>query len=261
SEFEPQCHVFRTKQLRKPRPCHLCHQAVIKQASCCRVCKYICHKSCEDKVSKQTLFKQTPSLNISAEREGQLDRPSSIRALARTRRASPDPCTGSGSYFLVLKRICRAPRARPTKRPRTRGDPSVEFFHPRARVSDPAGTNAKREGATPWRRSYLHATDGARPMRFSVPRSLCRCYEHTEDSATNLCARSCKRIDRDRVDSLSFSLCVKHTVWVQSPSRARALLALPCLALPSSYLEVLLCFTLAPTHVHAADGTVAWSYL
>ncbi|XP_026827223.1 tensin-3 isoform X11 [Ooceraea biroi] len=49
SDFEPQCHVFRTKQLRKPRPCHLCHQAVIKQASCCRVCKYICHKSCEDK--------------------------------------------------------------------------------------------------------------------------------------------------------------------------------------------------------------------
>ncbi|KYN09218.1 hypothetical protein ALC57_18648 [Trachymyrmex cornetzi] len=35
-DFEPQCHVFRTKQLRKPRPCHLCHQAVIKQASCCR---------------------------------------------------------------------------------------------------------------------------------------------------------------------------------------------------------------------------------
>lgn len=28
--------MFRTKQLRKPRPCHLCHQAVIKQASCCR---------------------------------------------------------------------------------------------------------------------------------------------------------------------------------------------------------------------------------
>ncbi|XP_017892052.1 tensin-1 isoform X13 [Ceratina calcarata] len=49
SDFEPQCHVFRTKQLRKPRPCHLCHQAVIKQASCCRVCKYICHKTCEDK--------------------------------------------------------------------------------------------------------------------------------------------------------------------------------------------------------------------
>ncbi|XP_078033471.1 focal adhesion protein tensin isoform X6 [Augochlora pura] len=49
SKFEPQCHVFRTKQLRKPRPCHLCHQAVMKQASCCRVCKYICHKTCEDK--------------------------------------------------------------------------------------------------------------------------------------------------------------------------------------------------------------------
>ncbi|XP_046588721.1 tensin-1 isoform X10 [Neodiprion lecontei] len=49
SEFEPQCHVFRTKQLRKSRPCHLCHQPVIKQASCCRVCKYTCHKACEDK--------------------------------------------------------------------------------------------------------------------------------------------------------------------------------------------------------------------
>ncbi|EGI60020.1 hypothetical protein G5I_11808 [Acromyrmex echinatior] len=55
SDFEPQCHVFRTKQLRKPRPCHLCHQAVIKQASCCRVCKYICHKTCEDKYSYVTL--------------------------------------------------------------------------------------------------------------------------------------------------------------------------------------------------------------
>ncbi|XP_063977384.1 tensin-1 isoform X13 [Diachasmimorpha longicaudata] len=49
SEFEPQCHIFRTKQLRKPRPCHLCHQPMIKQASCCRVCKYLCHKTCEDK--------------------------------------------------------------------------------------------------------------------------------------------------------------------------------------------------------------------
>ncbi|XP_046736668.1 tensin-1 isoform X8 [Diprion similis] len=49
SEFEPQCHVFRTKQLRKSRPCHLCHQPVIKQGSCCRVCKYTCHKACEDK--------------------------------------------------------------------------------------------------------------------------------------------------------------------------------------------------------------------
>lgn len=36
TDFEPQCHVFRTKQLKKPRPCHLCHQSMIKQASCCR---------------------------------------------------------------------------------------------------------------------------------------------------------------------------------------------------------------------------------
>ncbi|XP_024935533.1 tensin isoform X15 [Cephus cinctus] len=49
SDFEPQCHVFRVKQLRNQRLCHLCHQPIIKQASCCRVCKYICHKACEDK--------------------------------------------------------------------------------------------------------------------------------------------------------------------------------------------------------------------
>ncbi|KYQ52889.1 hypothetical protein ALC60_07967 [Trachymyrmex zeteki] len=61
SDFEPQCHVFRTKQLRKPRPCHLCHQAVIKQASCCRVCKYICHKTCEDKYSYVTLAHEEKS--------------------------------------------------------------------------------------------------------------------------------------------------------------------------------------------------------
>ncbi|XP_044020863.1 tensin isoform X10 [Aphidius gifuensis] len=49
TDFEPQCHIFQTKQLKKPRPCHLCHQSMIKQASCCRVCKYFCHKACEDK--------------------------------------------------------------------------------------------------------------------------------------------------------------------------------------------------------------------
>uniref|UniRef100_A0ABD2VU35 Phorbol-ester/DAG-type domain-containing protein n=1 Tax=Trichogramma kaykai TaxID=54128 RepID=A0ABD2VU35_9HYME len=50
NEFQPQSHVFRAKRLRRPRVCQLCHQSVIKQASCCRVCKFICHKACEEKV-------------------------------------------------------------------------------------------------------------------------------------------------------------------------------------------------------------------
>ncbi|XP_063838727.1 tensin-1 isoform X3 [Ostrinia nubilalis] len=46
-----QAHAFRSKSLRKPRPCHWCHQPVSAQASCCRVCKYVCHPACESKVS------------------------------------------------------------------------------------------------------------------------------------------------------------------------------------------------------------------
>ncbi|XP_023317164.1 tensin-1 isoform X4 [Trichogramma pretiosum] len=52
NEFQPQSHVFRAKRLRRPRVCQLCHQSVIKQASCCRVCKFICHKACEEKSAR-----------------------------------------------------------------------------------------------------------------------------------------------------------------------------------------------------------------
>ncbi|XP_065163862.1 tensin-1 isoform X5 [Atheta coriaria] len=42
-------HAFRCKVFKKPRPCHLCHQPIFNQGSCCRVCKYVCHKVCESK--------------------------------------------------------------------------------------------------------------------------------------------------------------------------------------------------------------------
>ncbi|XP_018326675.1 uncharacterized protein LOC108737967 [Agrilus planipennis] len=42
-------HAFRCKVFKKPRPCHLCHQPILNQGSCCRVCKYVCHKVCESK--------------------------------------------------------------------------------------------------------------------------------------------------------------------------------------------------------------------
>ncbi|XP_061707160.1 SH3 and cysteine-rich domain-containing protein 2-like isoform X2 [Cydia pomonella] len=46
-----QAHAFRSKSFRKPQPCHWCHQPVAGQGSCCRVCKYVCHTSCENMVS------------------------------------------------------------------------------------------------------------------------------------------------------------------------------------------------------------------
>ncbi|CAB3250004.1 unnamed protein product [Arctia plantaginis] len=51
-EGVPQAHAFRSKSFRKPRPCHWCHQPVHNQGSCCRVCKYVCHTTCESKVSE-----------------------------------------------------------------------------------------------------------------------------------------------------------------------------------------------------------------
>ncbi|XP_063903475.1 tensin-1 isoform X5 [Zophobas morio] len=46
-------HAFRCKTFKKPRPCHLCHQPILNEGSCCRVCKYVCHKVCESKEAVQ----------------------------------------------------------------------------------------------------------------------------------------------------------------------------------------------------------------
>ncbi|XP_012546536.2 tensin-1 isoform X3 [Bombyx mori] len=50
-EGAAQAHAFRSKSFRKPRPCHWCHQPVHNQGSSCRVCKYVCHTTCESKVA------------------------------------------------------------------------------------------------------------------------------------------------------------------------------------------------------------------
>ncbi|XP_022112452.2 tensin isoform X3 [Pieris rapae] len=46
-----QAHAFRSKTFKKPRSCHWCHQPV-HNGLCCRVCKYVCHTTCENKVSE-----------------------------------------------------------------------------------------------------------------------------------------------------------------------------------------------------------------
>ncbi|XP_076328967.1 tensin-3-like isoform X5 [Tachypleus tridentatus] len=43
-------HSFKTKVLRRTRLCDYCRQAIPRKGSCCRVCKYTCHKKCEIKV-------------------------------------------------------------------------------------------------------------------------------------------------------------------------------------------------------------------
>ena len=58
-----------------------------------------------------------------------------------------DPCTGSGSYFLVLKRIRREPRAASTSNETVLelgGDPSVGFF--RVDVHACTGRPSERTG-------------------------------------------------------------------------------------------------------------------
>ncbi|XP_063612872.1 tensin-2-like isoform X7 [Penaeus indicus] len=47
--LEAQRHVFKAKKVKKSRPCHVCHQPIVKLGSCCRVCKYLVHKACEPK--------------------------------------------------------------------------------------------------------------------------------------------------------------------------------------------------------------------
>ncbi|XP_037777430.1 uncharacterized protein LOC119574301, partial [Penaeus monodon] len=49
--LEAQRHVFKAKKVKKSRPCHVCHQPIVKLGSCCRVCKYLVHKACEPKMS------------------------------------------------------------------------------------------------------------------------------------------------------------------------------------------------------------------
>lgn len=50
ADIEGQSHTFRAKIFRKARPCDLCQQPITEQGSCCRVCKYACHRKCEVKV-------------------------------------------------------------------------------------------------------------------------------------------------------------------------------------------------------------------
>ncbi|XP_045520492.1 tensin isoform X2 [Pieris brassicae] len=46
-----QAHAFRSKTFKKPKSCHWCHLPV-HNGLCCRVCKYVCHTTCENKVSE-----------------------------------------------------------------------------------------------------------------------------------------------------------------------------------------------------------------
>ncbi|XP_066256870.1 tensin-1 isoform X7 [Euwallacea similis] len=56
-------HAFRRKTFKKPRPCHLCHQPIINEGSCCRVCKYVCHKVCESKHTHDEPFRNGSEVN------------------------------------------------------------------------------------------------------------------------------------------------------------------------------------------------------
>ncbi|XP_023717089.1 tensin-1 isoform X4 [Cryptotermes secundus] len=60
-EADTQSHTFRCKVFKRPRPCNLCHQPIHHQGSCCRVCKYVCHKACENKHSYDVVPSKNPA--------------------------------------------------------------------------------------------------------------------------------------------------------------------------------------------------------
>ncbi|XP_046676705.1 tensin-1-like isoform X4 [Homalodisca vitripennis] len=78
-EPDTQSHAFRSKLFKRPRPCNLCHQPIHQHGSVCRVCKYVCHKSCESKHTNDVPVR-TPS------RQKQVTMtPTGTRARGRTR--------------------------------------------------------------------------------------------------------------------------------------------------------------------------------
>ncbi|KAJ8320979.1 hypothetical protein KUTeg_002566 [Tegillarca granosa] len=44
-------HRFRHYYFNRSRTCFLCKQKVLSQGSACQVCRYICHRQCENQVS------------------------------------------------------------------------------------------------------------------------------------------------------------------------------------------------------------------
>ncbi|XP_052553614.1 tensin-3 isoform X5 [Tympanuchus pallidicinctus] len=49
-ETASKSHTFKNKSFKKPRICGFCKQAIDSQGISCRVCKYACHRKCEEKV-------------------------------------------------------------------------------------------------------------------------------------------------------------------------------------------------------------------
>ncbi|XP_033209424.1 tensin-3 isoform X2 [Belonocnema kinseyi] len=111
TEFEPQCHVFRTKKLRKPRPCQLCHQAVIKQASCCRACKFICHKSCEEKGAR---FRDTSQ---QIHKQWQADPSRAFPTVSHVSSVDGSPSSNSFSAAVIGPRDVSTPNTTPSPSP------------------------------------------------------------------------------------------------------------------------------------------------
>ncbi|XP_075274652.1 tensin-3 isoform X10 [Opisthocomus hoazin] len=49
-ETASRSHIFKIKSFKKSKICGVCNQVIDSQGICCRVCKYACHRKCEEKV-------------------------------------------------------------------------------------------------------------------------------------------------------------------------------------------------------------------
>ncbi|XP_069978701.1 tensin-3 isoform X10 [Penaeus vannamei] len=142
--LEAQRHVFKAKKVKKSRPCHVCHQPIVKLGSCCRVCKYLVHKACEPKeaASEAPRSFTDPARQIFYE----------LRATA----ARPGPRGPSSLQGSPL-----SPRRRS---PGGTAPPSLQ----------PSPTLTRHAGGSPLRQDPGEATGAASPARTSSPGQLRR---------------------------------------------------------------------------------------
>ncbi|XP_054017249.1 tensin-1-like [Dryobates pubescens] len=65
-ETASRSHTFKTKSFKKYKVCGICKQVIDSQGISCRVCKYACHRKCEEKVVTPCFLPNNYELNSSS---------------------------------------------------------------------------------------------------------------------------------------------------------------------------------------------------
>ncbi|XP_061230979.1 tensin-1-like isoform X3 [Neopsephotus bourkii] len=66
-ETASRSHTFKAKSFKKSKICGICKQVIDSQGISCRVCKYACHRKCEEKVVTPCIFPSNYELTNNSE--------------------------------------------------------------------------------------------------------------------------------------------------------------------------------------------------